>query len=99
MLYNNSLVYTWEEILQSTGISPGTLAGLLPILVKAKVLLADGPIGVATSKFELNLDFKFKKVRVNLNQGIKSEQKQESDETHKTIEEDRKILIQVLNFL
>jgi cullin 1 len=97
LLYNTSLVYSWEELVQNTGLSPEVLSGQIGILVKAKVLISEGP-GATLNKYTLNLDFKFKKIRVNLNIGIKSEQKQESDETHKTIEEDRKLLIQVFLF-
>ncbi|KAI3639288.1 hypothetical protein MIR68_002818 [Amoeboaphelidium protococcarum] len=46
------------------------------------------------STFELNFNFKSKRIRVNLKAAIKSEQKAEVEETHKTVEEDRKMLIQ-----
>jgi hypothetical protein len=93
--------YTWEELLNNTGLSPETLAGQLGNLVKAKVLLVkdSASVGSSGSIYELNTGFKSKKIRINLNMAVKSETKAESEETHKTVEEDRKLLIQVLDFI
>jgi len=98
--YNTADVHTYEELQTITALNKETLDGALGVLVKAQVLLIEpkGQVpGHSTGqKFTLNLDYKSKKLRVNLNQSIKTEQKQESDETHKTVEEDRRMLIQVL---
>jgi cullin 1 len=99
--YNTADVHTYEELQTITALNKETLDGALGVLVKAQVLLIE-PKGQVPGhspgqKFTLNLDYKSKKLRVNLNQSIKTEQKQESDETHKTVEEDRRMLIQVLN--
>lgn len=96
--FNNASTHTWEELLTSTGLNSDVLIGQMGSLVKGKVLLvepAGAKIGQESSKYSLNMDFKSKKIRINFNVPIKSEQKTESDETHKTIEEDRKLLIQV----
>lgn len=100
--YNTLTSYTWEELLTSTGLNPDTLGGQLGNLVKAKVLLlASGStaLGSSGSRYDLNPDFKSKKIRINLNMAVKAEQKAESEETHKNVEEDRKLLIQVRDLM
>lgn len=97
--YNNADVHTYEELQGITNLNKEALDGALGVLVKSGVLLiepkGESPGASVGQKLILNLDYKSKKLRVNLNQGIKTEQKQESDETHKTVEEDRRMLIQV----
>ncbi len=41
-------------------------------------------------------DFKSKKIRVNINQMIRSEQKAEASEVMKTVDEDRKFVYQAM---
>ncbi|KAL2220966.1 cullin [Thermoascus aurantiacus ATCC 26904] len=96
LLYNEHETLEYSEIQKATALSDEILEPNLSILLKAKVLLAN-PEGAKPApgvSFSLNYNFKNKKVKVNLNIQIKSEQKHESDDTHKTIEEDRKLLLQ-----
>ncbi|KAJ3211024.1 hypothetical protein HDU67_004826 [Dinochytrium kinnereticum] len=92
--FNTSISLSWDDLMTSTGLTHETLASQMPTLVKSKVLICEGTLGDAGSKYELNLDFKSKKVRIQLNVPAKSEVKAETEATHKTIEEDRKLLIQ-----
>jgi cullin 1 len=94
--YNTNTSYSWDELVEATGLTPEVLLGQLAILVKAKVLLQSGTgaLGESGTKYDLNVDFKSKKLRINLNMPVKSEVKAESEDTHKTVEEDRKLLIQ-----
>lgn len=97
MLFNDKDKYTYEEIVSATQLNSEALDPSLSIILKAKVLLAspaDGDKVGAGKTFSLNYDFRNKKIRINLNVGVKSEQRQEEAETNKTIEEDRKLLLQ-----
>lgn len=96
LLFNEKDHQTYDDIASTTQLNSEALDPSLSILCKAKVLLMkpDGKVGPG-SNFALNYDFKSKKLRVNLNVGMKSETKQEEQETNKTIEEDRKLLLQV----
>ena len=96
LLFNNSDIVSYEDMQAATSLAKETLDPSVAIMVKARVLVpepenAKPDVG---TKYKLNHGFKNKKVKVNLNIQIKSEQKQEAEETHKTIEEDRKLLIQ-----
>ncbi|KAL2258916.1 hypothetical protein VTK26DRAFT_7585 [Humicola hyalothermophila] len=96
LLFNEKDKNTYEEIASTTQLNSEALDPSLGILLKAKVLNLDpgsSKVGPGAS-FSLNYDFKNKKYRVNLNVGMKSEAKQEEAETNKTIEEDRKLLLQ-----
>lgn len=97
LLFNDSDTVSFDNIVLATKLQDDPLVPTMSIFLKAKVLNMspdDGKPGPGKT-FTLNTDFKSKKLRVNLNIAIKSEAKAEVDETHKTIEEDRKLLMQV----
>jgi cullin 1 len=102
LLFNDSNILSVGEIMSSTGLSEEVVKGNVENLLKAKVLKIKDPKKDSeegmdineNSLFELNYAFKSKKTRVNLKFSIKNETKAENEETHKTIEEDRKLLIQ-----
>ncbi|CAL3965421.1 hypothetical protein PZA11_001830 [Diplocarpon coronariae] len=96
LLFNESDKNSYEDIVNATQLQTEVLDPSLGIFLKAKVLIMspEGDKPGPGKTFALNYDFKNKKIRINLNIAVKSEQKQEVDETHKTIEEDRKLLMQ-----
>ena len=98
LLFNEKDEYNYEDILSATQLSTEVLDQALAVILKAKVLQMSGASGEkpgAGKTFKLNYDFKSKKIRVNLNLGGVKEAKQEEAETNKTIEEDRKLVLQV----
>lgn len=101
LLFNDAETVTYEDAQRATALSPDWLDPSIGIMVKAKVIIPSPENGKPESgtTYSLNYNFKNKKLKVNLNIAVKSEQKQEVEDTHKTIEEDRKLLMQVsINF-
>lgn len=95
-MFNDTTSVKYEDALAATSLSKDVFDPSISVMVKAKVLLTS-PEGGKTEPgtvFKLNENFKYKKIKVNLNMAIKTEQKAEAEETHKTIEEDRKLLLQ-----
>ena len=97
LLFNDSDSVSYDEIAAATALNPEWLDPSMGILVKAKVLIPEPEDGKPESgtSYGLNYGFKNKKVKVNLNVAVKSEVRQEVEDTRKTIEEDRKLLMQV----
>lgn len=94
LLFNEKDKNTYEEIAETTQLNAEALDPCMGVFLKAKVLTCPGNKIGPGATYSLNYDFKNKKFRVNLNVGMKSETKQEEAETNKTIEEDRKLLLQ-----
>ncbi|KAK7518103.1 cullin-2 [Phyllosticta citriasiana] len=96
LLFNDTDSLSYEDIQEATKLDAATLDPSVAVCLKAKVLTIspDNAKPGPGTKFNLNHGFKNKKLKLNLNIGIKSEQKQEVEDTHKTIEEDRKLLMQ-----
>lgn len=98
LLFNEKDTYTYDDMLSATQLSSEVLDQALAVILKAKVLIMVGATGEKPGPgktFRLNYDFKSKKIRVNLNLGGVKEAKAEEAETNKTIEEDRKLVLQV----
>ncbi|KAI0632450.1 Cullin-domain-containing protein [Trametes polyzona] len=87
--YNNNDTLSLDELVNATAISKDILKQVLAVLVKAKILINE-----ETDQYDLNPNFKSKKIRINLNTPIKAEQKAESTDVLKTVDEDRKYVIQ-----
>ncbi|WFD30917.1 ubiquitin ligase (cullin) of SCF [Malassezia sp. CBS 17886] len=88
LLFNSNSALTFDEIASATRLDRHTLTAALFPLVKSKVLHQ------LDATYSLNMDFKSKKVRVNLQIPVRAEQKAESSEVAKTVDEDRKVLLQ-----
>ncbi|KAH9936676.1 Cullin-domain-containing protein [Fomitopsis serialis] len=87
--YNNNDTMSLDELVTATGVSKEYLKQVLGVLVKAKILISDD-----SDQYDYNPNFKSKKIRINLNMPIKAEQKAESAEVQKIVDEDRKYVIQ-----
>ncbi|CAH7668213.1 Cullin 1 [Phakopsora pachyrhizi] len=81
---------SFSDIQKGTSLDDSTLKPTLALLVKQKVLIQED------DTYDLNLEFKSKKIRVSLNAPIKAEQKAESADLMKTVDEDRRLLIQAV---
>jgi cullin 1 len=96
VLFNEAETLSYEQIEAATKLNHENLDPCLSVFIKARVLTASPENGKPEhgTRYSLNHGFKFKKVKINLNVQVKTETKQEVDEAHKTIEEDRRLLIQ-----
>ena len=104
--YNDNDTLSLDELATATAISKDVLTQVLAILVKAKILINEekdqydlnpskSPPSHLYHVAKLGIvDFKSKKIRVNLNLPIKAEVKAESADVLKTVDEDRKYVIQ-----
>ncbi|TCD69043.1 hypothetical protein EIP91_009106 [Steccherinum ochraceum] len=87
--FNDNDTMSLEELFTATNIQKDILKQVLALLVKAKILINE-----ETDQYDLNPNFKSKKIRINLNMPVKAEQKAESIDVLKTVDEDRKYVIQ-----
>jgi len=106
LLYNKSSDWTVERIQDETQIKTELLLQVLCGLLKSKLLICtdisdedlDEELKESDIKMshtiQLSNDFKSKKIRINLNVPIKSVEQKDIEGLHRTIDEDRKMVIQ-----
>ncbi|XP_043217882.1 cullin-1-like [Amphibalanus amphitrite] len=92
--FNTETSWTLQQLHDFTSIPMDMLKQHIAVLLKVKLLSCEDAQLVESSVVSLFLNYNNKKLRVNINVPLKSEQRVEQENTHKNIEEDRKILIQ-----
>lgn len=96
LAFNNEEVINFEDLQNITQLNPGILKQTLLSLSKVKILEMDPQDDdIANNhRFKLNRGFKSKRTKININVPIAQQVKDETENTHKLVEEDRKLQIQ-----
>lgn len=97
LLFNDRDELTTDDMQGSSQLTEAALKATLMSLVKTKVLnmdVKDATEITKSNKFTLNKGFKSKRAKVLINVPIREAVDKESDDTHKVVEEDRKLQIQ-----
>lgn len=94
LAFNKSGTYTYEQLHEIVGVSKNVFDAHLTPFVKFKLLEQQPPTPASfsnpTTTFTIVNEYKSKKLKVNFVSTIKSEQKQEEDDTNREIDESRK---------
>lgn len=93
LAFNKSATYTYADLHEAVGVAKHVFDAHLTPFVKFKLLEqlpTDAPLSDAATQFTIVNEYKSKKLKVNFVSTIKSEQKQEEDDTTREIDESRK---------
>ncbi|EGD72596.1 hypothetical protein PTSG_04332 [Salpingoeca rosetta] len=88
LLFNQQLSMSRSQILEATGVDEKSLKPQLDNLRKMKIFKEENEV------MTLNEKYSYKKLKIKIDQPVKSEQKEESETTHKMAMEDRKLVME-----
>jgi hypothetical protein len=112
MLFNTNEWLGFEQVVAATGLKEDELQKALESLVEAKLIKSEpppesnsttttAPTFTTQHRFVLNLKFTAKRLKLKIATGSAAtkgkETKQDSESTHKSIDDDRKIYLQVMS--
>jgi hypothetical protein len=97
LVYNsaNTETLTLDDMCKSTSLKDAELVRTLESLVEAKLLRTNAQEQYeASSEFSLNQGFVSKRLKNKIAGGLQKETKQQTDDTYRGIDEDRKLYLQ-----
>ncbi|XP_064647338.1 cullin-2-like [Lineus longissimus] len=94
LLYNNANTLSFQDLLINTDLPEKELIKQLQALVETKIITSDGEEVDKNSNFLLNMNYTNKRTKFKITVAVQKESTQEVEQTHSSVDEDRKMYLQ-----
>lgn len=98
LMFENTNSMTCRELMDATKLNPDHFQKYLQSLLESKLLVVAGTVGESfdpATVINLNMEYSNKRTKFRITAAVQKETVQETEQTHTSVDEDRKLYLQV----